>query len=1199
MFIDLVNDKSRLSEAQRLIKTRQISRLRFEETVCRAEVSGFSVSVIFEHGQPVITDCTCRRPGCVHILAVLCTLDDLVRRGRFPRMYESASKVFTMPCRSAGRYFDLSRIAADVHCTSGTRASADFYLSNALITERGIEEGYFTDLDSDVCGGSATLRARYGVAGSTVRLLMDKDIFLQADCSCGYCGYPNLCGHAVAALARLDQYIAEHDPGDITSYSTGSMLTELGLVASNALVPADEDDEEKTLRSLSLVPRLTRESGRLYLGAKVGSDRTYVLKDPAEFVAAYREGGRFIVGSGTELDLSRAELYDTSYGLFRLIEQCVEGSRLSNAGDENRNDHTTSVRHGAHEPIIIEGSRLDDLFDLYSGCTVEYNDKDDAGRKGQLVFSNGDPEPQLTILKITSSDGTPLGVTLTGDIPPVFRGASYMYWIADGSLSRMSPECGKVMEILDRSRDDEDKLRLDIGMHNLSAFYYTVLPVIRRYADVREPHTAYIETYLPPEAKFTFYLDMLGGVPLCQIIARYDEAAFTVRSENDFTSDSCRDAMKEDTARRTVLKYFPSFDSDMSCFVCEEDNDAVYKVLSEGISALEALGEVMGTDHFGSVKVRNKVKIDIGVSVKSDVMDLDIKSDLSQEELLDVIKSYKLKKKYHRLSSGDFVKIGKDIGEIAEIKDALRLSDKDFIKGKALLPAVRALYLDKAGDESGSLTIKRDNEFRRLVKNFKTVDYSDFEVPSSLDGIMREYQKFGYKWMRTLASCGFSGILADDMGLGKTLQMISVLLAEKEEGTKGTSLIVSPASLIYNWFEEIKKFAPSLDVCVVSGPQRERAMDIAGWTEHDVLITSYDLLKRDISYYNGKEFLYNVLDEAQYIKNDQTAAARTVKQLKSRHRFALTGTPVENRLSELWSIFDFLMPDYLFSYAVFKQEYELPIVKKEDKEAEKRLRRLVAPFILRRMREEVLKDLPEKIEEVRYALFDEDQRNVYDGEVTRMKTMLESQSDVAFSRDKLFILAELTRIRRICCDPSLVFENYTGTSAKRTALSELLAAVSESGHRALVFSQFTSMLDLIAEDLRRDGIQYFTLTGETPRDDRLDLVRRFNDGNVPVFLISLKAGGTGLNLTGADTVIHCDPWWNLAAQDQATSRAHRMGQKKTVSVYKLIAKDTIEEKIQSMQEKKKELADAIISGEGAALNEMTRHDLIELLDGGR
>jgi SNF2 family DNA or RNA helicase len=367
---------------------------------------------------------------------------------------------------------------------------------------------------------------------------------------------------------------------------------------------------------------------------------------------------------------------------------------------------------------------------------------------------------------------------------------------------------------------------------------------------------------------------------------------------------------------------------------------------------------------------------------------------------------------------------------------------------------------------------------------------------------------------------------------------------------------------------------------------------------YDLVVTSYDQLRRDIDLYEKQEFECVILDEAQFIKNQNTQKARSVKKLKCRTRLALTGTPVENNLAELWSIFDFLMPGYLSTYAHFRNKYESPIVKNRDKGATERLRALVRPFILRRLKRDVLKELPEKTESVHRVAMEDAQRKVYIGALAQAKDELAEKLEAAggISRGRIMVLAALTRMRQICCDPSLVYDNYRGGSAKLDACLELVESSIESGHRMLLFSQFTSMMELIAAQLDRRGIAYYVLDGSTPKQERQNLVNKFNGGDTPIFLISLKAGGTGLNLTGADVVIHYDPWWNVSAQNQATDRAHRIGQMNKVQVYKLIVKDTIEDKIMEMQERKAALADSIIQEGGNAFDALTGEELLSLFE---
>ena len=470
----------------------------------------------------------------------------------------------------------------------------------------------------------------------------------------------------------------------------------------------------------------------------------------------------------------------------------------------------------------------------------------------------------------------------------------------------------------------------------------------------------------------------------------------------------------------------------------------------------------------------------------------------------------------------------------------------------------------------------------------KSYSDSDFQIPDGLRAELRNYQKDGFRWLATLDAWGFGGILADDMGLGKTLQVIAFLLMKKER-----TLIVCPASLVYNWENEIARFAPELKTAVISGTQEERKK----WLKEgkaDVLITSYDLLKRDIDLYQGEEFFCMVADEAQYIKNAGTLAAKTLKSIQAVRRFALTGTPIENKLSDLWSIFDFVMPGYLYGYEKFRQE--LPIVSKEDEEALKRLQKMIAPFILRRKKTDVLKDLPEKIQEVVYTKMEPEQKKLYDAHVKQLQMELAGQTEETYNQNRLKYLAELTKLRMICCAPSLCFEDYKGVSAKTDMCLDLVENGIQGGHRLLIFSQFTKMLDILASELTKKKISYLYLSGKDSKEQRRNMVEKFSEGNIPVFLISLKAGGTGLNLTAADMVIHYDPWWNQAAKDQATDRTHRIGQKQAVTVMDLVVKDSIEEKMVEMQKRKAEMADEVMGGTMVSNHRISREELLDLLN---
>jgi superfamily II DNA or RNA helicase len=465
-----------------------------------------------------------------------------------------------------------------------------------------------------------------------------------------------------------------------------------------------------------------------------------------------------------------------------------------------------------------------------------------------------------------------------------------------------------------------------------------------------------------------------------------------------------------------------------------------------------------------------------------------------------------------------------------------------------------------------------------------------------LENTLRPYQKHGVYWMHFLARNSFGGILADEMGLGKTLQALAFLAGLDKAGEE-TSLIVCPSSLVQNWAREAAKFTPQLKVIAIEGPNRQALF--AKLPDADLAITSYPLLRRDAERYASLQFNTIILDEAQHIKNPETQNAQAATALRARHRFVLTGTPLENSVRDLWSIMQFVMPGYLGDRDDFKQRYELPITQEADSAPiKRRLARRVRPFLLRRLKSEVYKDLPEKLQQVVYADLTARQAEVYQGLLDQTRRTF---ADLASTKDqgksRILMLTALLRLRQACCDLRLLdLPNIdpSEASAKMDLLDELLREAIDGGHRVLIFSQFVSMLRIQKEAFDAAGIPYCYLDGSTK--NRMAEVDRFQtDPNIPVFLISLKAGGTGLNLTAADTVIHFDPWWNPAVEAQATDRAHRIGQEKTVTAYKLITRNTVEEKILKLQEKKRNLIEAI-ENEEPLLTSLTTEDLQSLIE---
>ena len=487
----------------------------------------------------------------------------------------------------------------------------------------------------------------------------------------------------------------------------------------------------------------------------------------------------------------------------------------------------------------------------------------------------------------------------------------------------------------------------------------------------------------------------------------------------------------------------------------------------------------------------------------------------------------------------------------------------------------------------------RFKTFWEQMSTFSAVE--GLELPKGINAEFREYQLKGFSWLWFMYKYGLNGILADDMGLGKTLQALTVLQKAKEEDGQMPTLVIAPTTVVFNWEAEIQKFAPTLSCLKLQGGERKQFFKKI--PEYDVVITSYALLRRDIAKLKDINFRYIILDESQNIKNATSQTAQAVKQLNSQHKLALSGTPIENKLEELWSVFDFLMPGFLFSMADFNSRYVNPIMERQDKIVEKRLKLQIYPFILRRMKRDVAKDLPDKVENIAYCELTDEQKDFYLQVLDSTKEELfKSIEQNGLEKSRLSIFSALLRMRQICCHPRLYDKNNVKnviSSGKFEKLKVMLEEIVSEGHRILLFSQFVDMLDIIKAWLDKTGIKYEYLTGKTK--DRQAAVERFNtDPTIPIFLISLKAGGTGLNLTGADYVIHYDPWWNPAVEDQATDRAYRIGQTKKVFVYRLITKNTVEEKIQKLKTVKRNLVDSVISVDRNITKSLTMDDIREI-----
>ncbi len=1028
-----------------------------------------------------------------------------------------------------------------------------------------------------------------------------RPIWYQCGCSKAVNG-AGLCRHGVALLFR---YIDDQKASSVRPAS--QLLKKNGVLKDTDYRRTDyhairmleryqsEEDGQVLANSMQTDDKLSAHLclsfdlyKRLQLSMTIGQKRQYIVKDLALFCA--------------DMEFSRTSSYGKNLKVVHHMDSFLpQYQGIVKFVLDKYKEYQSFYVHGSgiadKRYLPLSPSALDQLFQLYAEIEqpLSLRLEKDAQEK-EYIPVTGDPSLEISVR------WSPSGFTFSTDSYRIFHGEEHCYLLIHNTIhccpESFTQRAGEFLDTLARADG-----YLYIAHKEMPSFCGIVLPAVRDILNFTGDLEK-METFFPDPLEVEFFLDAPSRSRItAKVVYRYGQEEFNPYAAEQPQIQGKRDRRGEFKMKILTQKQFPHIEPDRSRLYLEGSDEELYQFISEGLPALmQNAAAVHVTDRFTGIGILPSSRVSVGVRMENDLLEMEIDAgDFPLEELTEVLSAYRLGQKYYRLTDGRFLQLeGNAFGGLSQLVDGLDLTREQLREHAIRIPQYRALYLDKVLSGQGDVILTRDRYYRNLLRGIKAVEDSEFEVPDSLRHVLRNYQKVGFRWLRTMEQYRFGGILADDMGLGKTLQVIALLLAYREEPQENClpSLVVCPTSLVYNWESEIRRFAPSLQVLTVTGDTAQRKEEIASIDQFDVAVTSYDLLKRDIPLYEGLSFQYHIIDEAQYIKNHTTQNAKAVKVIQSRQRFALTGTPVENRLSELWSIFDFLMPGFLYSYSRFREKFELPIVKLKDQNALEQLSKLVLPFVLRRMKKEVLKELPSKTETILYATMSGEQRKVYLAYAAQARKQVAEDMTAPGSGNRILFLSMLTRLRQLCCDPSLCLENYEGGGAKEDVCIELIRSAKEGGHKVLLFSQFTSMLSILEKRLEREEIRYFTLKGSTSKENRTKMVNQFNRDDTDVFLISLKAGGTGLNLTAADVVIHYDPWWNLSAQNQATDRAYRIGQKNSVQVYKIIAKDTIEEKICKMQEAKQELAESVIQAgdvDGAIMR-MSGEQLMEILE---
>lgn len=1017
------------------------------------------------------------------------------------------------------------------------------------------------------------------------------------DCSCpAFEQYSGACKHVIATLKAAQRKLQGSQPKSTVPKESVSDFMSLFMK------PEPKSIRENLNLELELEIEVHRQP-HAQLQLKVGLKRLYVVKDLEAFLSAVHQERSFEFGKQFTYDPLLQTFSDEDQGVIDMLQEML---RQYEAFNEHSSNYFTSPF--CQKPFILSKYYLGKFLDALGDKVFTLTLVSSKAKFSSLPRSSQVIRQDIPLDFAIKSKDQDLALALKSQLPQQLTDDG-RYYIYDQDIFQVSPEQQSFLPNLIGTLSEKSRQTLTFPANQKDFFASEAIPLIEKLGSVAiDPNLA--KNFVREELQSKIYFDRIGENGIrARLEFHYGDHCI-----NPFTSQS--GSKHQDPAHsqilirnidreRRILAIFEQAEFIVSQgTISLEDDEKIFDFTMTWLPQLQGLAETFYSEDF-KLKIRTSTHFSgrVRLDESMDLLEISFEySDIDRDELVNIFHSLQVKRKYYRLRDGSFLDLQQpELESMAMFLDHLNLKGEDLSNSTLQLPKFRAMYIDSFLRQANLPGIQRNKAFKQLVQSILEPQDGEFDPPSSLKNVLRDYQKTGFRWLKTLASYGLGGILADDMGLGKTIQALAFILSEKNAASTAVplapALVIAPTSLVYNWQAEGEKFAPELKILVVDGTPQERQEQLKCVNQADLVVTSYAILRRDIEYFAEVDFSYCILDEAQNIKNPQTLNAKSVQRIKAKSYFALTGTPIENSLSELWSLFNFCMPGYLLSHPEFQKKYIAPILKGDDPQALIELSRHTKPFILRRLKKDVLKELPPKIETEIKATLTEEQRKIYLAYLQQTKSQIAQElATNGFARSQIQILAALTRLRQICCHPGMFIDNYTGESGKMLLFQELLADTLASGHRVLVFSQFTSMLDIIRDYLLSEGIEYFYLSGSTKAFERSQMAASFNQGQGQVFLISLKAGGTGLNLIGADTVIHFDPWWNPAVEDQATDRAHRIGQKNSVQVIKLLTQGTIEEKVNALQAKKKKLIDSVIQPGETMLSKLTEQELRELFE---
>lgn len=1057
--------------------------------------------------------------------------------------------------------------------------------SDEVIYARGLQ--YYKN-NQVVNASYSKLKDRYlftvkGNYNYTVVIEDDQEEGINYHCNCPYnLKEKGACKHVIASLLYLLKYQEQNNDSDQFTpeeQKINHLIDYFSVQDENLSV-----GETFHINAVITIPNMIKKTkSDAYLSLIAGGDRDYKIQSLKKFISDLYHGENIILGKQFKYIQAESRFDKESK---KLIDYMLEVYELSNVLMEN----TRNTKLYSKAYMLLTNQMLMKVFRMFTEkpFTLELFKK----TYENVTFIEGNPKLEFDLS--LGEDTVVMDYQSQVQVIPIMSTGELLFY--DGHVycpdMKFIKNYVPFYKLLGR-----DKEPLVFEGEKKKAFLEYVLPKISDTMDFQLPEEL-SEFYIKNDLSIQVYLDKYKNGVKLEVKYTYGDVSFNAFENPSIGSYILvRDREKENQFIKSLINF--DFIPYHNFYLLKED-EKIYEFLSEGIKELEPYCELFYSESFRKLRIKGAGNVKAGLKMNSglDMLEFDLEyQDIPKDELKGMFQAFRLKKKFFRLKDGSFINLhDESIDEMADVLSLLKLDKQMKDQDTFLLPKQNAIYLDKLFTDK-NISFAKDDNVQTFISQIQNPYTYEHKLPENIQADLRPYQVVGVKWLLTLSELSLGGILADDMGLGKTLQAIVYIayrLQEKQTEEKKPFLIVCPTSLSYNWQDEFEQFAPHIRCQVVDGIPKNRQELIENYEQVDVLITSYPLLRRDIESYEKVEFDTIFIDEAQFIKNASSLSARAVKRIRGDHNFALTGTPIENSLSELWSIFDFILPDFLFSHNRFVDLYEKPIMH-GDEEAIKDLERHIAPFILRRMKKDVLTELPDKYETKLLTELTEEQRKVYAAYIESIKPELsEAIGDTGIEKNQMRVLAVLTRLRQICCHPATFIDNYQGGSGKLDLLLEVLHDVLANEHRILIFSQFTSMFEIIKKELESRKIEYFYIDGSTKNIDRQSYVKRFNEGEREVFLISLKAGGTGLNLVGADTVIHYDPWWNPAVEEQATDRAYRIGQVNKVHVIKLITKGTIEEKIYKLQQKKRDLSDSVIHAKEVFLNKLSNEELMEL-----